>query len=138
MVSWEYYDRFEELNNRYLPPFGEGETKATQIVAAVNKLVYEYYNDGDVYDNTCWLTGWANDISSFANWLHQNTDATFVMSDVWNCHTDEEYEDLLKTVADMLLDAEYLERMDQEPKIGSIYSADGPFKFIEPEDEEDW
>ena len=31
-VSWEYYNdkKFEEINDKYLPSYGEGETKATQ------------------------------------------------------------------------------------------------------------
>ena len=46
-VDWGYYDnaKFEELNGKYLPERGEGETKATQIITAVNKLVYKWYND---------------------------------------------------------------------------------------------
>ena len=58
-VSWIYYDliKFEELNKKYLPERGEGETKATQIVTALNKLIYKWYNDGDVFDNTYHLEG---------------------------------------------------------------------------------
>ena len=71
MVDWSYYDKpeFKAINSEYLPARGEGETKATQIVTAVNKLVYKWYNDGDVFDNTGALSGWANDLSSYANWL---------------------------------------------------------------------
>ena len=68
-VDWGYYDKFDGLMDKYLPMHGEGETKATQIVTAVNKLVYKWYNDGDVFDNTLHLEGWANDLSDYANWL---------------------------------------------------------------------
>ena len=74
-VDWDYYDRFNELNDKYLPSQGEGETEATQAITAINKLVYKWYNDGDVYDNVnSGLSGWANDLSSYANWLHKNID----------------------------------------------------------------
>ena len=72
-VDWGYYDKFDGINDKYLPVYSEGETKATQIVTAVNKLVYKYYNDGDVFDNTRYLSGWANDLSDYANWLYKYT-----------------------------------------------------------------
>lgn len=66
-VSWSYFRRFDEIIDKYLPASGEGENMASQIVTAVNKLIYKWYNDGDVYDNTGYLEGWANDISDYAN-----------------------------------------------------------------------
>lgn len=36
MVNWNYFDKFKGVKERYLPDRGEGETKATQIVTAVN------------------------------------------------------------------------------------------------------
>ena len=140
MVKWEYYDKFEQINARFLPLLGEGETIATQIVAAVNKLVYKYYNDGDVYDNTeCLSGGWLNDLSSYANWLHKHTDARSILEGIWDCRNDSDYEDLLKELADRLLDAEDLEAKAKEPKKDSIYTADGPFEFrCIDEDDDDY
>ena len=69
-VSWDYYNKFKDINEKYLPDEGEGDTLASQIVTAINKLVYKWYNDGDVFDNVnSGLQGWANDLSSYANWL---------------------------------------------------------------------
>ena len=84
-VDWGYYDKFDGLNDKYLPISGEGETKATQIVTAVSKLVYKWYNDGDVFDNTFHLEGWANDLSSYANWLYEHTDADNILANISNC-----------------------------------------------------
>ena len=61
MVNWNYFDKFEEEKERYLPDRGEGETKATQIVTAVNKLIYMWYNNGDIFDNTHYLDGLFNE-----------------------------------------------------------------------------
>ena len=108
-VDWGYYDKFEPLFEKYLPDRGEGETKATQIVTAVCKLVYKWYNDGDVYDNSYALEGWANDLSSYANWLYENTkDAWKILNKIAYCMTESDYEDLLKELADNLYDEEYL------------------------------
>lgn len=137
-VNWSYYDKFREINEKYLPTQGEGETLATQVVTAVNKLVYKYYNDGDVFDNTHYLIGWANDLSSYANWLAQNTHADKILDRVFECKTDDEYEDLLKDLADALLDEKLLRAYDKQTKDGSIYECDGKFEFVDEEDDEEW
>lgn len=140
-VSWDYYNKFEKINDEYLPVRGEGETKATQIVTAVNKLVYKWYNDGDVYDNTGYLIGWENDLSRYANWLHENTDIRVqkILERVFDCN-ESDYEDILKELADLLLDEDVLKAYSKDPKVGSVYDCEGIFKFEEPEDdeEEDW
>ena len=137
-VNWDYFNKFDEINDVFLPVRGEGDTKATQIVTAVNKLVYKWYNDGDVFDNTGYLTGWVNDLSSYANWLYQNTDVHVqeILDGVCDCNADD-YEELLKELADTLLDTDVLEEYDKESKVGSIYDCEGPFKFVEDEDEDE-
>ena len=136
MTDWNYFDRFERVEARYLPNMGEGETRATQIVTAVTKLVYKFYNDGDVFDNTYYLEGWAHDLSSYANWLYENTDAKRILDRIEFACTEDDYTDLLADLADKLLDDEYLENMDKFMKVGSIYKCDGKFKFTENYDDE--
>ena len=132
-VNWSYYNKFDAVNEVYLPDRGEGNTKATQIVTAVNKLVYKWYNDGDVFDNTHHLEGWANDLSDYANWLYENTkDAWKILNKIATCYDEGDYEDLLKALTDMLLDAEYLAEQNKAEKTGTIYDCDGKFQFVEP------
>ena len=132
-VNWGYYDKFEALIDHYMPSRGEGETKASQIVTAVNKLVYKWYNDGDVFDNTHYLEGWANDLSSYANWLAEYTGVGKILDKIVHCYTDSDYEDLLQEVADKLLDAEYLAEQDKLEKVGTIYDCDGKFEYVDAE-----
>ena len=138
-VNWDYYDKFDGVSDKYLPIRGEGETKATQIVTAVTKLVYKWYNDGDVFDNTSHLEGWANDLSSYANWLyHRTTEAVQnILNKVYDCYNDGEYEDLLQELADELLNEEYLNEQDKIKKEFSIYTYEGKFKFEEVNEDED-
>ena len=140
-VDWSYYDKkdFQELSDKYLPGIGEGETKASQIVTCINKLIYKWYNDGDVFDNTVYLSGWANDLSSYANWLYKNTTTKCktILDGVYNCRYDGEYEDLLKELADYLFTKEYLLEQENFPKVDTIYDCDGKFKFIEIYDDDD-
>lgn len=138
-MDWNYFDKFEKIIDKYMESQGEGENKASQVVTAVNKLIYKWYNDGDVYDNTCYLTGWANDLSSYANWLakytNENVDA--ILSEVFFARNDEDYEVILKNLADYLLREDLLEEYEKEEKIGSIYECDGNFKFEEYSEEYD-
>ena len=139
MKDWNYFDKFESIIDKYMEMSGEGDTKASQVVTAVNKLIYKWYNDGDVYDNTCYLTGWANDLSSYANWLAKYTDENVngILSEVFFAKNDDDYEEILKNLADYLLKEELLEEYSKEEKIGSIYECDGNFRFEEYSEEYD-
>jgi len=140
MRDWSEFNRFQTADDRYLPMTGEGTTMAEQIVTAVTKLVYKWYNDGDVYDNTVMLDGWCNDLSSYANWLYKYTPwVQDILERVWYAYGDDEYEEILWDLACNLLDMEDLEGYEV-PAQGTIYKCDGPFKFedIMDDEEEEW
>lgn len=136
-VEWNYFNKFEGISDRYMPPVGEGETKASQLVTAVNKLVYKWYNDGDVFDNTYFLDGWCNDLSSYANWIHKHyPESQLILEKISTAYTDSDYEMLLKELADKFLDEAFLQNESKESKVGSIYNCEGVFKFEEYNEEE--
>lgn len=137
-VNWNDYDTFSEVIKKYLPAQGEGENKATQLVTAVNKLVYKWYNDGDVYDTTGTLKGWANDLSSYANWIYKyNPRYRSLLDEIFDCREDGDYEDLLWKLSEQVFDADYLEKLASEERVGSIYDCDGPYEYKEYDEEED-
>lgn len=139
-VDWGYFDRFDELMERYLPVRGQGETVATQIVTAVCKLVYKWYNDGDVFDNNYCLTGWCNDLSSYANWLAEysgDSRTQGILNGISDCYNGDDYEELLKRLYDNLLTAEHLGKMDKVKMQGDIYKCKGEFSFTEYDDDGD-
>lgn len=137
-VDWDYYDRYESIVGKYMPFYGEGETIASQIVTAINKLVYKWYNDGDVFDNSYHLEGWANDLSSYANWLYNHDYGCRILDGIRGCKTHADYENLLKDLADMFLgDEELLENLNTLPMNSSIYKAVGVFKFVDRYEDED-
>lgn len=141
MINWDDYKRFDNINEKYLPDIGEGETMATQLVTAINRLVYKYYNDGDVYDNTGNLDGWANDVSDCANWIYQNIGPEIiglqeVMEGVWEAN-EKDYEAILFEIASDTLVEDYLEALSKKQETGSIYDCPGIFRVEYPEDEEE-
>lgn len=137
-MSWNDFDRFDEIINKYMEATGEGNTLASQIVTAVNKLVYKWFNDGDVFDNTHYMTGWCNDLSSYANWLYKNAPATDgILLRINDVKTEDEYEYLLHDLCVRTLNENYLSQAVGVDKTGSIYDCEGPFEFDEHLDDED-
>lgn len=137
-MDWKYFDKFDPVCDRYLPGTGEGETMATQMTTAVSKLVYKWFNDGDVYDNTYYLNGWCNDLSSYANWLARNiTGAKAILDGIVRCYSEEAYSDLLAQLADKCLSETYLAFYDEQPKTGSVYECDGDYRFEDADDDEE-
>lgn len=130
-MNWDYFDRFEIINRRYLPSIGQGDNMATQIVTAVNKLIYNWYNDGDVYDNHYFLQGWCNDISDCANWLSEHAYVGAILDRISVIDSEEEYELILKDLADTLLCDETLDKFKDRQLTGSIYDCKGNFEFDE-------
>ena len=138
-VDWSYYDKFNEINDKYLADRGEGETLATQTVTAINKLIYKWYKDGDTYDTTT-MEGWANDLTSYANWLDKNIDgAGIILNKIYELRYNDNagYEKILQELADAYLNEDVLTKLNEQPKNGSVYDCDGNFVFDEHYEDED-
>lgn len=139
-VSWNYYNSelCDKINDKYLLSRGEGDNMATQIITAINKLIYKWYNDGDVFDNTYYLDGWWNDMSSYANWLAKYVDgASEILNRIKIITSESEYEFLLKDLYDKFFDEKLLANYEQREKVDSVYECKGEFMYEEYNDEED-
>jgi hypothetical protein len=138
-VEWSYFDKFEEITDKYLPREGEGETKATQLVTAITKLVYKWYNDGDVYDNRYSMDGWCNDLSSYANWIYNNYLASQPILDrICDIYSESQYEHILKDLADEFFNIDFLNEENKKKAYGSIYTEKGCFEFCDYDEEDEW
>lgn len=131
----ERFRVYDKIVDKYLPDTGEGNSKATQAVTAVTKLIYKWFNDGDVYDNTYSMDGWCNNLSSYANWLYDKIPRTRnCLLKIANCTTESEYEEILLELAALVYDEQYLESLQNHASSGTIYKHEGPFKFVENDD----
>lgn len=131
MKTFDIFNTFSKKTEKYLHRTGEGDNKATQAVTAVTKLIYKWFNDGDVFDNNYGLEGWANDLSSYANWLSNYVEgADDILYGITKCKVEEDYEKLLEELADFMLIID-LEELETHEAVGSIYKCDGPYKFSE-------
>ena len=138
-IDWSHYDQYDDVLNKYMPGSGEGSTIASQAVTAVNKLVYKWYNDGDVFDNTFEMEGWCNDLSSYANWLYRYMPGCVrdTLMDIQGCETYDDYESLLAELSEYVFDWQLLSFLEKFEKNGSIYKCAGPFTFSEHDIEAD-
>lgn len=55
MANWGNLNKvddliFETLTDKYVPASGKCDTLAGEIIRAINRLVYRFYNDGDTVD----------------------------------------------------------------------------------------
>lgn len=117
--------------NKYLPDRGEGDTLKTQISCAVCKLIYKWFNDGDVYDNTHGMSGFANDISSQANWLAEHIPgASEILDRIKGCDSEDTYTEIMYELGELCekccTSSEY-----DKPKEGSVYDCSGPYEYID-------
>lgn len=129
--DWDEFSKDFPNSDEYLPSRGDGDSMGTQASTALCKLVYKWFNDGDVYDNTHGMDGWANDISGCANWLWTNIPETReVLERIEDIGDDEDaYVDILYDLC-AIVDPMIPSLLDREKK-GDAYNGRGPFKFIE-------
>lgn len=133
--SWDDFSdpETDSIEKEYLPDSGEGETMMHQAVTAATKLIYKWFNDGDVFDNNYGLKGWANDLSSYANWLDENIpEAEPILARIKTIGSDEDaYTDLLYDLMKAVFNPNMVTEYAGQPKTGTIYDCDGPYNFYE-------
>lgn len=125
-------ERFDPITNKYMPDRGEGTTIASQTVKALNRLISQFYVNGDVYDNRYGLRGWCNYVDSCANWLyaHADSETITILDRISTARTEDDYEEILWALANHLYDEGYLKSVENLPAEGTIYKCKGPYRFI--------
>ena len=133
-VGKELEDRNEPLYDKLVPGQGDAETVEGEMLRAINRIVYRFYNDGDKYFEG-YGTETAGPAHSFlVNANHPLKSAMVKLFD--EPSGDNSYERMLKDVLDMILD--YIEsRQGKYTKntLGGMFDYEPEFE--EEEDDED-
>lgn len=140
-LNWSDFSTPESdaMEKKYLPDNGEGDNKATQAVTACVKLIYKWFNDGDVFDNTYTLKGWANDLSTYANWLYKFVPETKdILTRIERINDEEEYTQLLYDLMNTVMTERLLGKLESQPAEDSVYECTGPFEFDDSYDDDDY
>jgi hypothetical protein len=135
-IGGELEARNEPLFDKLVPGQGTAETLEGEMLRAVNRLVYRYYNDGDKY-NEGYGTETAGPAHSFlVNAVHPlRAKMDSIMDEEFK--SDGEYERMLKVVLGLVLD--HIESKEGEytkNTQGDIF--DYPSEFEDMEEEEDY
>ena len=100
--------KIDEMFERLVPVSGSCETVAGEIVRALTKIVYRFYNDGD-----CIGVDYGNETcNAAARYLMKNTnfDVYRVIKEMWsNNYSDEEINELENSVYEFLINHKELE-----------------------------
>ena len=135
-VGKELEDRNEPLYDKLVPGQGDAETVEGEMLRAINRIVYRFYNDGDKYFEG-YGTETAGPAHSFlVNANHPLKSAMVKLFD--EPSGDNSYERMLKDVLDMILD--YIEsRQGKYTKntLGGMFNYEPEFEEDE-EDEDDY
>lgn len=132
-LSWDDFSDpvTDRIEKDFLPANGEGDNMMSQAVTAATKLIYKWFNDGDVFDNTFGLQGWANDLSDYANWLDENIpEAATILNRIKAVGSDENaYTQLLFDLMHAVFNDEMIVKYADKPVVGTIYDCSGPYSF---------
>ena len=134
-VGKELEDRNEPLYDKLVPGQGDAETVEGEMLRAINRIVYRFYNDGDKYFQG-YGTETAGPAHSFlVNANHPLKSAMIKLFD--EPSGDNSYERMLKDVLDMILD--YIEsRQGKYTKntLGGMFDYEPEFEEEEEDDDD--
>ena len=125
-VGKELEDRNEPLYDKLVPGSGAAETVEGEMLRAINKIIYRYYNDGDEY-----YTGYGIETAGSAHsfLVNANHPQRAAMKKIFGDGTN--YEQTIKDALDVILD--YIESRQGEYTKNTF----GDMLDYEPEFEED-
>jgi hypothetical protein len=132
-VGKELEARNEPLYDKLVPGQGDAETVEGEMLRAINRIAYRFYNDGDKYFQG-YGTETAGPAHSFL--INANHPLKSAMNKIFNEPiSDSEYEQMIKDALDMILD--YIESRQgkySENTLGGIFNYEPEFE----DDEEDY
>ena len=132
-VGKELEDRNEPFYNELVPGQGDAETVEGEMLRAINRIVYRYYNDGDEY-HTGYGTETAGPAHSFL--VNANHPLRSLVSALFKKGTN--YEQTIKDVLDAILDhIESRQGKYTKNTVGGMFDYEPEFEDEESY-EDDW
>ena len=130
-VGKELEDRNEPLYDELVPGSGKADTVEGEMLRAINRIVYRYYNDGDEY-HTGYGTETAGPAHSFL--VNVNHPLRSLVSKLFKDGTN--YEQTIKDVLDAILDHIESRRGKYTPNSEDMYDYEPEFEDDEFEEED--
>lgn len=123
----------QELFDKYVPATGKADTVGGELLRAINKLLYRYYNDGDVvgldYGNeTC---------NAPARFLETNTKLEPWVLKLWEYAADKKYESLLNRLAQKVIQVCKQDNLFEQANEEDMNDYDDPSDYTWAEEDEE-
>ena len=130
MISGVLKEKNEALFDEFVPMEGFSETKAGELIRAVNRIGYRFWNDGDMigigYGNeTC------NAAARFIMEIYPKTEMADLVTAMWGLTSEKIYEYSLELLVESMV--RYIEG---HPELKSEENEYDMFEFYEPSDKE--
>ena len=133
-VGGELEKRNEALYDKLVPPQGSADTIEGEMLRAINRIIYRYYNDGDYY-YTGYGTETAGPAHSFLiNANHPQRSAMVKLFKEFV--SDAEYEKMLNDILDVILD--HIESRQGNYTESNEDMFDYKSEFQDEEEDDDW
>ena len=133
-VGKELEDRNQPLYDKLVPGQGDAETVEGEMLRAINRIIYRYYNDGDEYFRGYGIET-AGPAHSFL--VNANHPQRAAMKKIFGDGTD--YEQTIKDALDVILD--YIESRQGEytkNTLGGIFDYEPEFEEEDDYDDDDY
>ena len=130
-VGKELEDRNEPLYDKLVPGSGKADTVEGEMLRAINRIVYRYYNDGDEY-HTGYGTETAGPAHSFL--VNANHPLRSLVSTLFKKGTN--YEQTIKDVLDAILDHIESRQGKYTPNNEDMYDYESEFEDDTYEEED--
>jgi hypothetical protein len=131
----EHKSFWDEMENKYQPARGKANTVGGELIRAMNRIVYRFYNDGDTVRR--YYGGMYNYLMVCDEFLCEKIPNYSEMSGI--CGTDEYYEEVLAHNTNET--AKYLMKhpeLFEEPNYFDCTEGGPLAEYPEDEDEDDW
>ena len=134
-IGGELEDRNEPLYDKLVPSSGDAETLEGEMLRAINRLIYRYYNDGDKYYEG-YGTETAGPAHSFL--VNANHPQKSAMNQLFKEFiSDAEYERMLNDILDVILDhIESKQGKYTKNTLGGIFDYEPEFEDMEEDDDD--
>ena len=136
-IKKELEDRNEPLYAKLVPSNGDAETLEGEMLRAINRIIYRWFNSGDKYYEG-YGTETAGPAHSFlVNARHPQRSAMNTLFKEFV--SDAEYERILNDVLDVILDhIESRQGKYTKNTLGGIFDYEPEFEDMEEEDDDDY
>lgn len=122
--GWPDNEEFDALFDQYVPDEGHADTVGGELIRAVNKIFYRYYNDGDRVG-----VGYGNETCNpAARFIEKNTKLEPLARKLWDFGSDEEYEELLAELMQATIE------VCKEDNLFEQRNTDDMYNYTDPSD----